>query len=301
MQPIAPQLSLDLGIEIERDIGGVEMGVLENGISFLTQRGLAKLCGVSPSVIAEIAKEWEDSYDTDILSPKQRLSAIQKSLNDKGYNDRFLYIRTFKNGTPHYAYPDIVCMGVLIYFTFDSKAKNDIAQQNLSRLATQGLQKYIYDSLGYKPSDKWKYFHDRISILKKSPSPDGYWDIFTETAGLVVALIENGLTVNDKTIPDSSVGTTWGPYWTKSGYDKLYGARVNYPHMYPDYYPQSKSNPQPAWAYPDSSLGAFREWFRTEYLPKKFPNYILSKVNSLPGGKFTAQSIIDAVNMKQIK
>lgn len=34
------QFPLDLGIEIERDIGGVEMGVLENGMPYLTQRGL---------------------------------------------------------------------------------------------------------------------------------------------------------------------------------------------------------------------------------------------------------------------
>lgn len=39
-RPASPkQLKLDLGIEVERVVGGIEMGVLENGIPYLTQRG----------------------------------------------------------------------------------------------------------------------------------------------------------------------------------------------------------------------------------------------------------------------
>ena len=32
------QLLLDVGIRVERDINGIEMGVLENGMPYLTQR-----------------------------------------------------------------------------------------------------------------------------------------------------------------------------------------------------------------------------------------------------------------------
>ena len=39
------QQYLDLGVEVERDVGGIEMGVLENGIAYLTQRGLAHILG----------------------------------------------------------------------------------------------------------------------------------------------------------------------------------------------------------------------------------------------------------------
>ena len=42
---------LDIGIEIQRDVNGIEMGVLENGVPFLTQTGLAKISGVARSVI----------------------------------------------------------------------------------------------------------------------------------------------------------------------------------------------------------------------------------------------------------
>jgi hypothetical protein len=32
------QIPLDLGIQVEKSIGGIEMGVLENGLPYLTQR-----------------------------------------------------------------------------------------------------------------------------------------------------------------------------------------------------------------------------------------------------------------------
>ena len=59
IQPATPkQLLLDLGIEVQKDIDGIEMGVLENGIPFLTQNGLAKIAGTARSVIYDIATEW---------------------------------------------------------------------------------------------------------------------------------------------------------------------------------------------------------------------------------------------------
>lgn len=39
-QPAPLQLRLDLGVRVEREVGGIEMGVLDNGISYLTQAGL---------------------------------------------------------------------------------------------------------------------------------------------------------------------------------------------------------------------------------------------------------------------
>lgn len=52
------QLLLDIGVQVEADVNGVEMGVLENGIPFLTQNGLAKIAGTARSVIYDIAREW---------------------------------------------------------------------------------------------------------------------------------------------------------------------------------------------------------------------------------------------------
>ena len=54
---------------------------------------------------------------------------------------------------------------------------------------------------------------------------------------------------------------------------------MRYDHEYPDYYPQSKSNPQPSFCYPNGSLGAFREWLQQHYISTKFPKYLLGQTS----------------------
>ena len=92
-------------------------------------------------------------------------------------------------------------------------------------------------------------------------------------------------------IPDVSVGSCWGKHWIDQNLDGQLGERIQWDHYYPDYYPQAKSNPQDAWAYPDKALPLFRQWFRTEYLTTKFPAYILRKADSLLGGPKEAKQI----------
>jgi hypothetical protein len=53
-QAASKQLPLDLGIEIQKDVNGIEMGVLENGLPYLTQRGIAEITGINRSVIQAI-------------------------------------------------------------------------------------------------------------------------------------------------------------------------------------------------------------------------------------------------------
>lgn len=297
-QPATPdQGMLDLGIEVQRDIDGVEMGVLENGIPFLTQRGLAKVTGATRKEIFDITQQWEELYDDPIVN-RGRISFLRDTLFKNGYNDRKLYILTEKDGSPHYAYPDIVCMAIIEYYAFEAQKVNETAKDNFRKLASYGLQKFIFDALHYVPPDKWKHFHDRVSILTDA-APDGYFIVFSEVSGLISDLIIAGLPVNDKTIPDISVGSTWGRYWTATDGDSQFGERIKYVHYYPSYYPQAKSNPQEPWAYPDVALPAFRHWFRHEYLPTKYPAYLLSKANVL-GGPNQAAKIAALYQPKQI-
>jgi hypothetical protein len=291
------QLVLDIGVEVQRDVNGVEMGVLENGIPFLTQTGLAKLSGVARSVIFDITQDWEDHYADEVLT-KDRISFIREYLFRNGYNDPRLYIETVKDGAPHYAYPDIVCMAIIEYYAFEAKNKSQSAVDNYRRLATFGLQKFIYQALDYTPPDKWKYHHDRISILHGS-APEGFFIVFHEVSGMIVDLIDADLAVSDKTIPDISVGRCWSDYWKASQYEQKHGERQKYEHNYPAYYPQSASNPQLPWAYPDSALGDFRRWFKREYLTTKFPQYILTKSHLL-GGQEEAKKIANLYQPKQI-
>ena len=218
------------------------------------------------------------------------MSFFKKYLFEKGYNEPRLFLEISKNGSPHYAYPDIVCMAFIEYFAFEAQNTNETALSNFRNLARFGLQEFIYKALEYTPADKWKYFNDRVSLLKDS-APDGHFILFRETNSIAVDLITADLPVNEKTIPDISVGLAWGKFWTDNKLEEKFGPRVKYEHNYPDYYLQSLSNPQKPWAYPDEALAIFRRWFRHVYLTTKFPKYILGKANVLKGGKLEAEQI----------
>jgi hypothetical protein len=291
------QLVLDIGVEIQRDVNGIEMGVLENGLPFLTQRGLAKITGTARSVIFDITQDWEQRYSEPVLG-KDRNSFLREYLARNGYDEPKLYIETKKDGSIHYAYPDVVCMAILEYYAFEAKTPNPLALESFRRLATYGLQRFIYESLGYVPPDKWRYHHDRVSILQ-NVAPDGYFIIFHEVTGLIVDLINADLIVDHRTIPDISVGQCWGAHWNDSQFDGLYGRRVKFQHNYPLYYPQAASNPQLPWAYANEALPEFRRWFRQEYLPTRFPKYILSKAHLL-GGQHEAQKIANLYQPKRL-
>jgi hypothetical protein len=300
LQPaLGSQYTLDLEAEVQKEAYGIEMGVLGNGIPYLTQKGLATITGIARSVVYDITKEWAEKFEDNVLG-NDRNSFLKEYLFKNGYTESQLYIEFKQDGTISYAYPDIVCMAILEFYAFESKSKNDTALTSYRKFATFGLQKFIYEALQYTPSDKWKYHNDRVSILKDS-SPDGYFIIFNEITGLAVDLINANLTVNDKTIPDISVGLAWGKYWKDKNLEEQYGSRIEYDHYYPEYYPQSTSNPQRPKAYPDGALPEFRKWFRHEYLTTKFPPYILKKANILSGGKEEAEMIANMYKPKEIE
>ena len=264
------------------------MGILEDGTPYLTQAGLIAMAGVARVTIFKIDKEWEEFHDKPIQ--KTRIGFLQDHLFKNGYDDSHLYIEIKKNNSPYHAYPDIVCMAVLAYFAFKSRRPNPTAARNFQSLALFGFRKFVYESLKYVPEDKWKHYRDRVSLLRGRP-PEGCFSIFHEITGLIVDLIHHGLPVNSKTVPDISVGQTWGSRWRLNNGDEAFSPRRRWRHDYPEGYPQAKSNPQHPWAYPDEALPAFRWWFNHVYLPTKFPAYILKKAKELQGGKQQAERI----------
>ena len=189
-----------------------------------------------------------------------------------------------------WAYWKIVCTAILEYHAFEDTTKNETALKNFRNISRLGLGKFIYVALNYDPPDKWKYFHDRVSLLRNR-TPIGFYTIFSGINGLIIDLIDSGLTINEYTLPDISVGKIWSDYWNINNLNSKYGDRITYEHCYPEYYPQAKSNPQDAWAYPDISWAEFKSWFINEYLTTKFPNYILKKAKLLPGGENEAKQI----------
>ena len=293
------QLALDIGIEVERSVNGVEMGVLQNGVPYLTQRGLATAAGVGRATIFDISKEWEQRYE-NIFSPNSRLAHFVDFFQAAGYDEEQLYIEVTKDGASHYAYPDVVCQAVFEYFAFKAQTPNEIALKNHRDFSAIGVRQYIYKSLNYSGEDGWKYYLDRVSLLNNS-APEGHFIVFHEIDGLAVDLIAAGLRVNEHTIPDISVGRLWSDHWGNNSLNEKYGERIRWDHNYPDYYPQASSNPQPSWAYPDSALPEFRRWLNQEYLITKFPRYILNKANVLRGGKAEASKIANLYAPKSIE
>ncbi len=258
-------------IEKQIEIDGVEMGVLDNGLPYLTESGLARMCGIDRKVLNRLASGWDDER----LKPRGK--TIAQLLDQAGHREGSLFLKSELNGVVINAYTEPVCLAILEYYAFVADEKRAEAQRAFRSLAKVTFRSFVYAAVGYSPElamlDNWRHFHDRVDLNMNSVPP-GHFSVFQEVAGLIVTMIRASMTISDKVIPDLSVGKTWASYWVEHNLNQKFGDRVRYDHNYPEYYPQSQSNPQEAWAYPNSCLAVFREWFQQEYRQEKFPKYI---------------------------
>jgi hypothetical protein len=291
------QLRFDLEIAVEREVDGVGMGVLTDGTPFLNIRGLARMCGVDHSMIIRITGDWLETP----LKPREY--KIRELVRAQGADDQIAFYAIVKDGTIHHAIPAAVCMAILEYYAFESRSEGDTASKSYRVLARKGFNDFIYAQVGYNPtgaaSIAWQQFHDRVS-LSYHTVPNGYFSVFKEIADLLVTMIREGAVLGNKFIPDISVGLHWGKFWKAENLEVLFGERIRYEHNYPTYFPQSASNPQPAYCYPDDALGEFRKWVREEYIPKKFPAYLNDKVAQRQIEASKAAAAIEAFRPKQI-
>jgi hypothetical protein len=293
------QTELVFEVEVEKEINGIQMGVLKGGTPYLTQTGLAKLCGIPRKTIYNIDQELNTATHG---KTKERADKLRELLKNQDYIEQNLFIK-IRNGVDAYnAYPDSVCMALLEYFAFEEIKPEALKAYRL--LARSSFRSYIYNLVGYKfetkQLDNWKYFLDRVD-LNFDVVPNGYFSIFKEVSGLTVSLIRGGIMMDDHTIPDGSVGLCWGKYWTDNQLEKEFGARVKYAHNFPEYFPQALSNPQEAWCYPDEALPLFKKWFKAEYIFNKFPDYLLRKVKNLSLTHEQKSKILEAVRPKEIQ
>jgi hypothetical protein len=274
------QGSLDLAIVTEAEVRGIGMGVLKDGTPFLHQRGLAALCGVENAHIGTISSQWNDTEQ------KPRINAIKDLLKSRGTNVEMPHLEVVHRGRKIFAYPDAVCLAILEYYAFEAGANNKSdALKNFRTLAGNGLHDFIYAQCGYDPNksvpEAWKQFHDRVSLTYGS-CPAGYFSVFKEIADMFVHLGQHGLHIDEKFIPDISVGSAWAKHWTDCLLESKFGLRKKYEHNYPSYFPQALSNPQEAWCYPENALGEFRKWYRSIYIGEgKFKNYLEGKVKQM--------------------
>jgi hypothetical protein len=275
-------------------LNGIEMGVLENGIPYLSQRGLVKMTGVPRRTFQSLSDNWISKKHTPIGQ------IINNLLLNRGYTNDDLFIEIDENGRKTYAYTEPVCLAIIEYYAFEAKRPLFEAINSFRVLARAGFRKFVYDYTGYDPEqyklDNWRHFHDRVDMTTNNV-PTGYFSIFIEIAQMIVPMIRSGVIITDKVVPDISVGLAWGKYWTTNNM----GDRVKYEHNYPDYYRQSLSNPQDVWAYPDEKLGEFRQWFRDEYIESKFPKYLLGQRKKGSIDDDTATKLLGAVQQPRIE
>ncbi|KAB7696305.1 hypothetical protein [Plesiomonas shigelloides] len=273
---------------------GIEMGVMNNGTPYLGARGLATLCGVAPSVIITLVKDWE----TD-LRFKPRGQAIERLIIEQGGDPAHLYIPITVDGKTYHAINDVNCMAILEYYAFDAQMPPEQAKQNYRNLAKLTLRTFIYERTGYSPEDSlpqyWKTYHERITL---NELPSGYFSVFSEIANLIISGIRSGMPFDSKTMPDISVGIAWGKHWSCNNFDEKYGYRIKHLHNFPEDFPQK--DPM-AWIYPVDALGEFRRWMDDVYVAEKFGTYLTNKVKSGKLQHLDVSALIEAVQPIRLK
>lgn len=292
-------------VEVQKEINGVEMGVLADGTPYLTESGLARMCGINRAVLNRFAVGWIDEQN------KPRGRQVRDLLEKANFYDDRLFIKSTHNGVEINAYTEPVCLALLQYYALFAEETRPEAQVAISSLLQTSFRAFIYTSIGYVPTiaDSWRQFHDRVNLTNNSV-PTGYFCIFHEAYPLIVPLIESGIEINSSTVPDISIGLKWGAHWRNNNLTGQFGPKIEFEHNYPDYFPQAISNPQKAAAYPDAALAEFRRWFRADYIPVAFPKYLQDKANkghidfATASGAveaLTGQQLIEKKNSKQLK
>jgi hypothetical protein len=125
--------SATLTVTAYGEFDGIGMGRLSNGDAFVTQRGLAALCGVQNAHIGTISRDW--------ASQKPRILAIRgRLLQSRSEAHRVL---TFE-GRRLYCYDIDVAKAVICYYAQDAGARNhDEAKRNRARFKGDRLADFI--------------------------------------------------------------------------------------------------------------------------------------------------------------
>lgn len=289
------QLPLDLQIARQTEIDGIGLGVLSDGTAFLNGRGLAKLCGIDSSRISEMGNDWE-------AASLPMTARVKEILASRGIVIKQPYHAIKQRTESYHAYPDALCVAVLEYYAFDAPNVRDDAKKNYRLLAGKALHDFIYTQVGYDPNNQvpqvWRQFHDRVSLTYNSV-PVGYFSVFKEIADMIVTLGQAGLVIDSSFVPDGSVGIHWSKHWEEKELELRMGQRTKWDHNYPDYLPQARSNPQPAWCYPEAALPEFRRWMRENYIGDgKFTKYINTKVKQKELPPSFAQIVLSAYRLE---
>ncbi len=249
----------------EADINGVRMAVATDGRAFLSEFGVAALCGVSVATIEVIRVQWNERPVTP------RIAKIKQSVAHSGHIGPSVPVTAVLNGVRQYYFPIEACRSILEYFAMDAGPDcTATAQKHFYKLAMTGLNDAIRQSVGADPATaedrRWAKWRERMDPAYEC-EPPGYFSIFGAIQNLILKLVQAEVDVNEHTVPDSSIEDCWSQHWEQHEFARECGDRVRYTQQYPPSHPYAKSSPQQdAWAYPEKALGTFRTWLRESYV-----------------------------------
>ncbi|WP_428267975.1 hypothetical protein [Haliangium sp.] len=253
------------------EVDGIEMGVLGDGTPYLTERGLARACGQPPAVMRKLSEHWGSPCDELHCRRIGALLPLYVDPDERRFRDITV------DGRKTRVFPVNVALAVLEYFAFDSRAPTvPIARATHRMLMRACARRFVYAHTGYGPdqgmSESWRFLHHRMVL---NPLPSGYFSVFRELAGVLIAAAQSGLTLDAHTLPDLSVGGGWGRYWRDHDFDAVYGPRIKHPHHFPA--SSGRDADIEAWIYPLAALASFRAWMRDDYVPYRLPAYLRNK------------------------
>ncbi|ESQ85299.1 hypothetical protein [Asticcacaulis benevestitus] len=133
-----------LAITAYAEHDGMGMGTLSDGSGYLTQRGLAHLCGVQNAHIGTISRDWQ--------SDKPRIVAIRTRLERLGHEREAAHRVLIWDGRRQYSYDPAVCEAILDYYALEAGDHIQAeAQTNRLRFKRVDLGGWIVDQFKPKP------------------------------------------------------------------------------------------------------------------------------------------------------
>ncbi len=106
------QLTLNINPLKHQEVDNIQMGVLPTGETYMSLRGLARFCGVSHSVIQDLARDWSDGSLFDKTRGQKIIETFKRLTQREDLpSEMFAIIKTNNTLFPTvHAVPEQICI-----------------------------------------------------------------------------------------------------------------------------------------------------------------------------------------------
>jgi hypothetical protein len=275
---------------------GIECGVRQDGQTFMTLRGAARVCGVEASSVHKLLST-EASADTTqggvSQSPGLNNTPFGLALAQYGHVGALFEPLQVGDQVTH-ALPETVYSALIMYYAVLGRHKTEEAQQAQRTLLRAGGRALVYELTGYQaPSSAASKHQPTLDVYyeRREAStlpPLGYFNVFGQLTDVLIRLLDKGaLPFNDKCILDISAGKYWADVWRAQNLEARFGRSIKARFRYPASFRQARARNLTVTAYPMPALGDFHHTLQ-RYMSEQFPRYIIRKVDD---GSITAAEL----------